>query len=93
MICCFFSLFFRNLATALLEDIAKPLKHLVDGQHKARKPVCFDSIYSQYYSKYDRYYRNILLLRALTRGRDAKSGLLKLTKLLLSLSPGRNHFT
>ncbi|XP_060579038.1 nostrin-like isoform X2 [Ruditapes philippinarum] len=29
----------KNLATALLEDIAKPLKHLVDGQHKARKPI------------------------------------------------------
>lgn len=29
----------KNLSTALLEDIAKPLKHLVDGQHKARRPI------------------------------------------------------
>ncbi|XP_045168326.2 nostrin-like isoform X2 [Mercenaria mercenaria] len=29
----------KNLATALLEDIAKPLKQLVDGQHKTRKPI------------------------------------------------------
>jgi len=29
----------RNLSAALLEDIAKPLKHLVEGQNKARRPV------------------------------------------------------
>ncbi|WAQ94955.1 NOSTN-like protein [Mya arenaria] len=29
----------KNLSTALLEDIAKPLKHLVEGQNKARRPI------------------------------------------------------
>ncbi|KAH3716919.1 nostrin-like isoform X1 [Dreissena polymorpha] len=29
----------RNLATAMLEEIAKPLKHLVAGQKEARRPI------------------------------------------------------
>jgi hypothetical protein len=30
---------FRNLSVALIEEINKPLKQLVEGQIKARKPV------------------------------------------------------
>ncbi|XP_021368496.1 nostrin-like isoform X2 [Mizuhopecten yessoensis] len=29
----------KNLSTALQEEISKPIKHLMDSQHKARKPI------------------------------------------------------
>ena len=35
---------FRNLSNSLLEDISKPLKQLVEAQHKARRPVSITTL-------------------------------------------------
>lgn len=36
---CYMFVFLRNLTTALLEELHKPIKHLVEAQAKVRKPV------------------------------------------------------